>query len=78
MIIDQIPKETRQFFYDLFRYMFVFIQDIDLREIGARSLIKLEKLKALIEGNATVDPDQWDSDNDLAEHEFQLGEKIDM
>jgi hypothetical protein len=46
--------------------------------MGARSALKLAKFKLLLEGTSVVNPDLWDSDDDLAEVDLKEGQQIDM
>ena len=39
--------------------------------------MKLHKLKRLTKGEAEILIDRWDSDDDLADYDYQLGEKLD-
>jgi len=49
-----------------------------LKEYKARSNIKLNKLRSLAHGTLASNADAWDSDDDLSEHPFKVGEKVDL
>ena len=51
--------------------------DIDAKAARARTIIKINKIKAFLQGNQEQKT-AWDSDDDLADHEFTAGEKIDL
>jgi len=50
----------------------------DLKEYKARSNIKINKLRSLAHGTLAVNADAWDSDDDLSEHPFKVGDKVDF
>jgi len=50
----------------------------EMHEYKARSNLKLYKLQKIVKGEVNELKDQWDSDDDLADHNFTLKEKLDM
>lgn len=55
-----------------------FIVSKDSREYKAKTTLKLNKLKNLIQGTQTEQTNSWDSDDDLAEYPLVIGEKVDL
>jgi len=49
-----------------------------MHEYKARSNLKLYKLQKIIKGEIIQSKDHWDSDDDLADHNFILKEKLDL
>jgi hypothetical protein len=47
-------------------------------EYKVRSAIKLRKFKDLLDGEVDDLQHQWDSDEDLADHKFELNEQFDL
>lgn len=37
----------------------------------------MKKIKSILRGETVSKPEEWDSDDDIADHEFVLKEKID-
>jgi ubiquitin carboxyl-terminal hydrolase 9/24 len=50
----------------------------DLKEYKARSNVKVNKLRNLAQGTLNNNADAWDSDDDLSEHPFKVGDKVDF
>jgi hypothetical protein len=51
---------------------------LDMVEYKVRSGIKQRKLKELYEGDVDDLQHQWDSDEDLADHKFEISEQFDL
>lgn len=49
----------------------------DSRECKAKTTLKINKLKSLLQGQTELN-NIWDSDDDLAEHQWKTGEKVDF
>jgi hypothetical protein len=51
---------------------------LDLHEYKARSNIKLRQLKEIESGSIQDKSKDWDSDDDLGDHDFKVGEEVDL
>ncbi len=49
-----------------------------MKEYKARSNVKVNKLRNLAQGTLNNNGDAWDSDDDLSEHPFKVGDKVDL
>lgn len=66
----RMQKKRGPMGYSLLRY--------DLHEYKARSALKIKKFKEFLSEAPPPVKDGWDSDDDLSEHDFQPGQKIDF
>lgn len=66
----RLQKRRTQMGYGMLLY--------DLQEYRSRSMIKVNKLKDFLDQKPIDTANVWDSDEDLSEHPFQLGDKIDI
>ena len=47
-----------------------------MHEYRAKTNLKIQKFQSVLNGEID-DQNKWDSDDDMADHEFFLGEKLD-